>query len=67
MITPNSLRFTKNKEEGQKMASETITILLSQFNQMCKEIEELRAYKKEHEEKADKDDKDKELIEEVER
>lgn len=35
------------------MTNETITILLSQFNQMCEEIETLRAYKKQQQEKTD--------------
>lgn len=33
------------------MTNESITISLSQFNHMCKEIEELRAYKKQQQEK----------------
>lgn len=43
----------QNTKDGERMATESITISLSQFNQMCKEIEELRAYKKQQEEKAD--------------
>lgn len=32
------------------MTNESITISLSQFNQMCEELEELRAYKKQQQE-----------------
>lgn len=35
------------------MTAQSITISLFQFNQMCKEIEELRVYKKQQQEKID--------------
>lgn len=49
------------------MTNESITISLSQFNQMCKEIEELRAYKKQQEEKTDVIDEIGKDVEEVEK